>query len=259
MMALEGKTAIVTGGAAGIGRAIVEAFAQAGARVAFCDIDAARGTSTADAIAREGAEVMFRPADVADRMTVASLVDAAAQRYGRVDVLVNNAGITHDRILFGALDFATWRRVFDVNLDGLFFTIEAVLPHMRRARSGSIVNVGSILASAGFAGKTAYCASKAAVAGFTKALALDLAADRIRVNCLIPGSVDTDMMWRGLDAGARVEAEAVCAADVPLGRVGAPRELAAAALFLASDAASYVTGTELLVDGGLLARIAASR
>jgi NAD(P)-dependent dehydrogenase (short-subunit alcohol dehydrogenase family) len=254
MTDLHGRVAIVTGAGAGIGAAMVQTFIEAGARVGFCDINKARG----EALARElGASALFVPADVSQRAQVDAFVASVIERFERIDILVNNAGITHDRTNFGALDFRVWRQVFDVNLDGMFFVTQAALPHMRER--SAIINVGSILAEALFPGKTAYAASKAAVAAFSKALALDLASKGIRVNCLIPGSVDTEMMWRGVSAEDRPQTERDAGVDIPLGRVGNPSELAAVAAFLASDAASYVTGTSVLVDGGLLARIAASR
>jgi NAD(P)-dependent dehydrogenase (short-subunit alcohol dehydrogenase family) len=258
MTHLSGRVALVTGGAGGIGSATVEAVVAAGAAVAFCDVDAPAGLQLAERLGPDGA-VLFRRADVGVRAEVEAFVAAAAARFGRIDIVVNNAGITHDRTDFGALDFAVWSRVMDVNLNGAFFVIQAALPHMVPQGKGAIVNVGSILAEALFPGKTAYATSKAAIAGFTKALALDLADRAIRVNCIIPGSVDTEMMWRGLSAAERKVAEAESGGDVPLGRVGDAAELAAAIVFLASDGASYVTGTSLLVDGGLLARIAARR
>jgi NAD(P)-dependent dehydrogenase (short-subunit alcohol dehydrogenase family) len=254
-----GRAVLITGGAGGIGRGAVKAFHEAGAAVAFCDIDAIAGKELAADLDSGAAPVLFFDADVGDRASVTGFVERAADALRRIDVLVNNAGITHDRTDFGQLDFAVWSRVFAVNLHGPFFAIQAALPHMVRQGKGAIVNIGSILAEALFPGKTAYAASKAAVAGFTKALALDLADRNIRVNCLVPGSVDTDMMWRGLSPSEKLVAEKESASDVPLGRVGSPAELAAAIVYLASDAASYVTGTSLLVDGGLLARIAARR
>jgi NAD(P)-dependent dehydrogenase (short-subunit alcohol dehydrogenase family) len=250
------RVAVVTGGAAGIGAAIVRSFVAAGAKVGFCDIDADRGK---DLEGQLNGRALFAAVDVGDRPAVDAFVTAVAERFSGIDILVNNAGITHDRTYFGDLDFSTWSHVFDVNLNGIFFVTQAVLPHMVRRRGGSIVNVGSILADALFPGKTAYATSKAAVAGFSRALALDLSNRAIRVNCLIPGSTDTEMMWRGLDGEARAVAETEAGADIPLGRVGSPEELATAAVFLASDEASYITGTSLLVDGGLLARIAARR
>jgi NAD(P)-dependent dehydrogenase (short-subunit alcohol dehydrogenase family) len=254
MTDLSNRVAVVTGAASGIGAAMVRTFVEAGARVGFCDVDGARG----EALARElGAAALFVSADVSQRAQVDAFVASVAAQFKCIDILVNNAGITHDGTDFGALDFRVWRRVFDVNLDGMFFMIQAALPHM--GERSAIINVGSILAEALFPGKTAYAASKAAVAAFSKALALDLAPRGIRVNCLIPGSVDTDMMWRGVSAEDKLQAESNAGAEVPLGRVGAPGELAAVAAFLASGAASYVTGTSVLVDGGLLARIAARR
>ena len=259
MSEFAGRTALVTGGAGGIGRATVRAFHEVGAAVAFCDVDEAGGKALAESLGGAGASVLFMPADVSDRGAVRAFITAAADRFGRIDAVVNNAGITHDRVDFRDLDFGVWRRILDVNLDGAFFTIQFALPHLIRQERGSIVHVGSVLAEALFPGKTAYATSKAAVAGFSKALALDLADRNIRVNCVIPGSVDTAMMWRGLDPNEKAIAEAESGGDVPLGRVAAPEELASVVLFLTSDAASYITGTSLLVDGGLLARIAARR
>jgi NAD(P)-dependent dehydrogenase (short-subunit alcohol dehydrogenase family) len=255
MIDFKNRVAIVTGGAAGIGAAIVRCFVAAGARVGFCDVDAVLGSTLAHEL---GDDVYFSKADVSQRPEVEAFIAATAARFGPVDYLVNNAGITHDRTNFAALDFSVWSRILDVNLNGVFFATQSVLPYMTRG-GGSIINVGSILAEALFAGKTAYATSKAAVAGFTKALALDLAPRGIRVNCIIPGSIDTAMMWRGLSENEQPDAARAASSDVPLGRVGAPEEVAAAAAYLVSDAASYVTGTNLLVDGGLLARIAASR
>jgi 3-oxoacyl-[acyl-carrier protein] reductase len=254
-----GRAVLITGGAGGIGRSAVKAFHDAGAAVALCDIDARAGEALAADLNTHAAPVLFVNADVGDQASITGFVRRAAEAFGRIDVLVNNAGITHDRTDFSKLEFAVWSRVFAVNLHGPFFAIQTALPHMFKQGKGAIVNVGSILAEALFPGKTAYSASKAAVAGFTKALALDLADRNIRVNCLIPGSVDTDMMWRGLSESEKAVAEKESASDVPLGRIGSPAELASAIVYLASDAASYVTGTNLLVDGGLLARIAARR
>jgi NAD(P)-dependent dehydrogenase (short-subunit alcohol dehydrogenase family) len=254
MTEFSGRVALVTGGAGGIGRAAVRAFHDAGAAVAFCDIDEAGGQALAESL---GGRALFVHADVGERAAVDAFITVAAKRFERVDILVNNAGITHDRTDFGTLSFDVWRRVLDVNLNGAFFAVQAALPHIVRQGKGAIVNIGSILAQASFAGKVAYATSKAAVAGFSQALALDLADRAIRVNCIIPGSIDTDMMWRGLSPADKSVAEAESRSDIPLGRVGSPEELASVILFLASDSARYVTGASLLADGGLLARLAA--
>ena len=259
MKGVSGRGVLVTGGASGIGRAIVTAFHEAGANVAFCDIDKERGASLAQGLDRPVARCLFVPADVGSRAQVEFFVATAARELGRIDVLVNNAGITHDRTDFGDLDLEVWNRILNVNLNGACFAAKAALPHLIRQSRGAIVNIGSVLAEAAFPGKVAYITSKAAVAGFSKALAIDLADRSIRVNCVIPGSIDTEMMWRGVGAEEKDAVAAAASADIPLSHVGSPEELASVVLFLASDAAAYVTGTSLLVDGGLLTRIAASR
>ena len=256
---LEGRVALITGAGAGIGRATARLFAEAGAAVGLCDVDAASGAATALDIAQAGGRALFVQTDVADPDAVRRFVSRVAETFGRVDVLVNNAGVSSPRASVQDLAEAEWHRVLGVNLHGHFYAVKYVVPHLLRAGEGAIVNTASVLAEATLPGGVAYSTSKAALIGFTKALAHDLGPARIRVNCLLPGSTDTPMMWQGVSADARPAVEAEVAANQPLRRVARPEEIARVALFLASDAASFMTGAAVVVDGGLLARIATTR
>lgn len=213
MTDMSGRVVIVTGGARGIGRAAMLAFADTGAAVAVADVDGAGGREVEHLLAERGVVALVEQVDVAEREAVDRFVGLVAARLGRVDVLINSAGISHDRAGVDMLDPATWARILSVNLNGTYFATRAVAPHMRKLGRGAIVNVGSVLGAATFAGKIAYRTSKAAELGLTKAAALDLAGIGIRVNCVISGSVDTDMMWRGLDAEEHRQAEIRSAAD----------------------------------------------
>jgi NAD(P)-dependent dehydrogenase (short-subunit alcohol dehydrogenase family) len=259
MAELQGKVALITGAGAGIGRAAARVFAEAGATVGLCDIVAATGAEVARGIERDGGRALFVPADVADPDAVRRFVDQVAAVFGRVDVLVNNAGVSSPRASVQDLAEVEWHRVMAVNLHGHFYCAKYVVPHLLRVGGGAIVNTASALAQATLPGGVAYSTSKAALIGFTKALAHDLGPHRIRVNCLLPGSTDTPMMWQGVAPDERASVEAEVAAAQPLRRVARPEEIARVALFLASDAASFVTGAAIVVDGGLLTRIATTR
>ena len=259
MAELDGKVALITGAGAGIGRAVARVFAEAGAAVGLCDVVAATGAEVARDIERGGGRALFVPADVADPNAVRRFVDEVAVAFGRVDVLVNNAGVASPRASVQDLPEAEWLRVMAINLHGHFYCAKYAVPHLIMAGGGAIVNTASVLAQATLPGGVAYTTSKAAVIGFTKALAHDLGPHHIRVNCLLPGSTDTPMMWQGVAPDERAAVEAEVAAAQPLRRVARPEEIARVALFLASDAASFVTGAAVVVDGGLLARIATTR
>jgi NAD(P)-dependent dehydrogenase (short-subunit alcohol dehydrogenase family) len=181
------------------------------------------------------------------------------EAFGRLDILVNNAGIGGPGKALSETDEAEWDRVIDTNLKGCYLGMRYAIPRMKAAGGGAIVNVSSVLAEHTLPGCTAYTASKAAIIGLTRATALEVGRDGIRVNCIQPGSTDTPMMWDGLTDAERAEVEPLVADAAPLGAVGRPDEIARVALFLVTDASSFMTGASLVVDGGLLTRIATVR
>lgn len=243
---LANKTVLVTGGTRGIGRAIVEAFAGAGARVAFTYRSS---TDEADALVErleeEGAEAFSLQGDVADFETAQSHVDAVLDRWDTLDVLVNNAGITRDGLML-RLKEEDWDAVIDTNLKGVFNFSKAAYRPMMRQRAGSIINISSVVGTTGNAGQTNYAASKAGIIGFSKSLAKELGSRNVTVNVVAPGYVQTDMTDE-LDEDAQ---QAILDA-VPLDRLAEPSEIAETVLFLASSAADYITGHVLHVNGGL--------
>ncbi|HLK11523.1 MAG TPA: SDR family NAD(P)-dependent oxidoreductase [Candidatus Binatia bacterium] len=239
-----GRVALVTGAASGIGAATARALAAEGAQVVVVDIDRERGTAVAAACGGELAVT-----DVADGAALAAIVERAAASYGRLDVLVSNAFATVPGAI-ERLDPAGWERTLAVTLTPAFTALRAALPHLRK-RGGAVVHVASISGLAGDRGLAAYNAAKAGVINLTRTAALEVAAAGVRVNAVCPGLVDTPALARVV-ARAPDHAAALRAA-VPMGRLGRPEEIARAILFLASDEASYVTGTTLVVDGGLTA------
>jgi NAD(P)-dependent dehydrogenase (short-subunit alcohol dehydrogenase family) len=253
---MQTKSAIVTGGALGIGRACVERMAGEGAKVAIFDILDAEGAALADSLARRGHEVAYWHVDVTDEAAVRAAVDAAAGRFGGLNVLVNNAGISGSAKPTDQVTEAEWDRVQAVNVKGVFFCTKHAIPHLREAQGGSIVNLSSIAGLVGVGGIAAYHASKGAVRLLTKTDAITYAPEGIRVNSVHPAYIWTPMVENHLRATSGDLAAARAAADSvhPLGHMGEPDDVAWAVVYLASDESKFVTGSELVVDGGYTAR-----
>jgi D-sorbitol dehydrogenase (acceptor) len=253
---LQGRHALLTGAGGGIGLAVTEAFLAEGARCTAVDLPDRPSAGLAALLSRHPGRLAYASADVARIDSLAALVDGAAQRFGTVDVLFNNAAVFDMAPLLEA-DAAMYERLFDVNVKGMFFVMQAVLARLVAAgRPGSVVNLASQAGRRGEALVAHYCASKAAVISYTQSAALAMAPHRIRVNAISPGVIDTPM-WQGVDAlFARYEGlqpgekKIAVGKAVPLGHMGAPGDVAGAAVFLASDEASYITAQTLNVDGG---------
>lgn len=248
---LAGKVAIITGAAGGIGTASARLFAAEGASLVLADLDADKLPDLAAELESAGAQALAHPTDVSDSASVAALVAATIARFGHLDICFANAGIGGGGLV-ADLPEETFDRVIGVNLKGAFLCAKHAVPHLLAAGSGALIFTASELALVGSPGGAAYCASKAGLIGMARALAVDHGTQGLRVTCLCPGATDTPMLWRGVDD--RAAEEASLAARMPLGRIGRPEEIARAALFLASDDASFVTGTALVVDGGWTTR-----
>jgi NAD(P)-dependent dehydrogenase (short-subunit alcohol dehydrogenase family) len=246
MSQLTGKVAIVTGGASGIGRAIALRYGAEGANVVVADLNVAGAQAVAETILAGGGEAISIGADVADPAQAGSLVERTVERYGTLDILVNNASLTNTERHFLEADAEWWERIVAVNLSSSFHCSRPAAQIMARKGSGVIINMSSGGASRAHRGNAAYDAAKGGIEALTRAMALDLGPYGVRVNALVPGSIDS----RGMDVGVK----ATRGETIPLGRVGEPEELAGPAVFLASDDARYITGHLLVVDGGLLAQ-----
>jgi 3-oxoacyl-[acyl-carrier protein] reductase len=244
MFELTGKVALVTGASRGIGRAIAVALASRGAHV----VAVARGTNaeaTAEAIRAAGGSAAAVSADVTDAASVEAMMAATLQHNGRLDVLVNNAGIARDQLML-RMKRADWDEVLATNLTAAFTIVQAALKPMIRQRGGRIISIGSVVGQMGNAGQANYAASKAGLIGFSKAIAREVASRQITVNVVAPGLVATDMTQALTD-----KSQGDWSAQIPLGRIGIPEDVAAAVCFLASDEASYITGQVLAVNGGM--------
>jgi 3-oxoacyl-[acyl-carrier protein] reductase len=240
----DGKIAIVTGASRGIGRGIAMALAEAGATVICAARDQGKLDEVVKEIAAAGGQAHAHPVDVASRESIEALITSTVTGHGRIDVLVNNAGITRDNLLL-RMKPAEWDDVIATNLTSVFISTQAVMKPMLKQRAGSIINIGSVVGLTGNAGQANYAAAKAGLIGFSKSVAREVASRGIRVNVIAPGFIDTDMTSAMPDA-----AKQALLANIPLGRTGAPSDIAALVVYLASEASAYVTGQTISVDGG---------
>lgn len=245
-MRLSGKVAVVTGGGSGMGRAIGLAFARQGAKVVIADINLEAARETVALLESAGGDAIAVKVDVTRKAETLDMAEAALRRFGRIDVLVNNAG---SRCLKSFLDHTEedWHRMIDINLTGHFFCAQAVVPSMLKGGKGKIINLASIAAHTGRPDRVAYCAAKAGVMGLTRALAMDLRGKSICVTAISPGSIATPM-----NHAAATSTEVEWGKETVVGRWGTAEDVAHAAVFLASDESDYITGSEIAVEGGWL-------
>jgi NAD(P)-dependent dehydrogenase (short-subunit alcohol dehydrogenase family) len=266
-----GKVALVTGGASGIGQAISELLSEEGASVVVADVDELRGPEVVAGIKKSGGEAVFLHQDVASEARWAEVISEIERRFGRLDVLVSNAGIGIGAPSIVEMSLADWRRQTAINLDGVFLSVKYCLPLMRKTSGktggGSIIMTSSLAGLRGAATLAGYSATKGAVRLFAKSIAMECASigDGIRVNSVHPGIINTPI-WGKIPAGgavsgqnAPIDCEELAKLATPLGRAGRPREIAQGVLYLASDASSYMTGSELVIDGGMFAGVVPRR
>ncbi|MFH1094794.1 MAG: SDR family NAD(P)-dependent oxidoreductase [Candidatus Micrarchaeota archaeon] len=251
MFNLEGRVAIVTGSGRGIGAGIAKALAVSGATVVLSDLKNDSWTDTLDAIAKTGGQAVGMACDVSDEKQMKALVNFAVSRFGKLDIMVNNAGI-FDTAPVDTLDSAVWQKVLAVDLNGAFYGTKHAAKVMKKNKHGRIINIASVAGLRGFAASAAYVTAKFGVVGLTKAAAEDLGALGITVNAICPGLIRTQMTKDFLKDEASTKA---MLAPVLIKRPGQPADIAAAAVYLASDEASYVTGTTMVVDGGWISHL----
>lgn len=253
-MRLEGKVAVITGGAGGMGLSTVQLFVREGARVVVGDVNEAAGAAMIDALPEGAGQAVFQRCDVASEADVQALIARAESEFGRLDTIFNNAGIEQPVTPTPDVSAELFGRVTDVNLKGTFFGMKHAIPALLRAGGGTIVNNSSVSAFANVGGNIAYAASKGAVMSMTRVVAIEYAARGIRCNAINPGVIDTDMNRRNKDRAADPgDVEERWRAITPMGRMGTGDEIAETVLFLASAQSSFVTGVGLLVDGGRVA------
>jgi NAD(P)-dependent dehydrogenase (short-subunit alcohol dehydrogenase family) len=248
---LDGRPAIVVGAALGIGRAIALALAGAGASIACLDIDEAAANETAARIRSAGGAAMGHPCDVTSETSITDALQSAIAAYGGPRVLVNGAAMREPTGTIVELAPSDWNRAIAINLSGAYLMSRAVIPHMVNVGGGSIIHIASQMGRVGAAGRGVYCATKGALIQLAKVMAVDHARDNIRVNTLSPGAVETERV--AFRYGSMADARAQAVPKHPIGRLGQPEEIGRAALYLASDASSFMTGADLLIDGGYTA------
>jgi NAD(P)-dependent dehydrogenase (short-subunit alcohol dehydrogenase family) len=255
---VKGKIALVTGGASGIGRASAVLLGREGATVVVSDIQDDMGKDTVTAIKKTGGDAIYLRHDVANEDAWVSVIGEIKNRFGKLNVLVNNAGIAIAGPIVD-MTLADWRRQQSINLDGVFLGIKHGVPLMRASGGGSIINISSVAGLKGSANLAGYCATKGGVRLFTKAAAMETAGDNIRVNSVHPGIIETPI-WLGIVPGANIaganapDLDMIAANAVPMAKKGVPDDIAAGVLYLASEDSRYVTGSELVIDGGLMTR-----
>ena len=245
-LALEGKAALITGGARGIGREIAMLFAKEGANIALCDVNLEEAEKTAKEIRDSGRQGLAFKVDVTDSGQIQEMTDKILDKFNRIDILINNAGITKDNLLL-RMSEEEWDKVIAVNLKGAFLCTKIVSKTMLKQRSGRIVNLASIIGIMGNAGQANYAASKAGIIGLTKSAAKELASRNICVNAIDPGFIKTDMTSRLPE-----EVQKTMLSVIPLARFGEAKDVADLALFLSSEGSSYITGQVIQVDGGMV-------
>jgi len=259
-MKLRDRVAIITGAGSGIGRATALLFAKEGARIVVADLDPKKGEETVNAIRKDGGQSLLIETDVTRSSSIETAVSKTISHFGRVDILHNSAGVDifvinpkADGTAVGTLE-EDWDKLLAINLKGTFLFCKFTLPHMMKQKSGVILNMGSEYGLVGGLASAAYCASKGGVVMLTKQMAIDYAPYNIRVNCICPCNVDTPLMEKGLAASEDPKAARQTWMNImPLRRFSKPEEIAAAALYLASDDAAFITGTSFIIDGGVTA------
>lgn len=253
LVSLEGKVAMITGAASGIGRSTTKLLSEAGAATVLLDVDEVKGQKVAEEIVSAGGTASFYTCDVRLEQNCQTAVEDTIARFGKVNILFNNAGIIIRKDTIGLTE-DDWNSVLDVNLKGIYLLSRHVIPHMAQSGGGSIINMGSGWSLRGGPKAVSYCAAKGGVLNLTRAMAIDHGKDNIRVNCICPGDVDTPLLQNeAAQLGEDVESFLAEAADRPLQRIGQPEDVARAVLFFASEMSSWVTGTYLAVDGGGIA------
>jgi NAD(P)-dependent dehydrogenase (short-subunit alcohol dehydrogenase family) len=250
---LDGKIALITGAGSGMGQATALLFAKEGAKVGVIDYVPAGGQETVRMIREAGGKAIFIEADISKAADAERMIRTTVDTYGRIDILHNNAGISQRMVPMAEITEDEWNHIIDVNLKGVFLSSKYAIPVMLKQGGGVIINTASCAGIVGWAGLSAYSASKGGGILLTKTMALDYAGQNIRVNCICPGFIRTPMAERQLPKDPQAQQAVIMRIQPPMGRIGQPQEIAQAALYLASDDSSFVTGAVLVVDGGLIA------